>query len=148
MAEDTLAALDRMEGTVNDVRSSGLCVPVPSCGDAHAALAMFPTPYALTAPTLFAPIRSRPGLLPLPMYLVLTRHQVLDFGRLGSNMFKMNPSRVSIVDLMFSTCRSCLPLLHPRVGLSVRVRPGDRLVTLDTRRVSQIIINALRWVRV
>jgi hypothetical protein len=62
-------------------------------------------------------------------------------------MFKMNPLRVSIADLVFSTCRSCLPLLHPRVGLSVRVRPGDRLVTLDTRRVSQIIINALRWVR-
>lgn len=48
--------------------------------------------------------------------------------------------KVTINDI----CRSCVAFLEPNVGLKFRVVPEGARAMMDSRRVAQIIINALR----
>ena len=69
--------------------------------------------------------------------------QVLDFRKLNAN-FAMTLAPVDVKVTINDICRSCVAFLEPNVGLKFRVVPEGARAMMDSRRLAQIIINALR----
>ncbi len=75
-----------------------------------------------------------------------TVNDVLDFKKLDTGMFNAAPKPVRLAALIDDVCRQCRAFLLPDVEFGYRVAPDDAVVSIDSRRVFQIITNGLRSV--